>query len=178
MTTKKNKSVQKVVQTCPLVLKLCEVALPTSFTTSESFSKKYVFLVKLSTILDFRHYPKGYIVVGNCYITVFFKCMSTCRHNATKIHLTRSQRSEGVRRSDFDSIYNSVFCFIFWKIFNDYNMIIQDNEQLWLHVKYHYGSLKSICNTFISFSALRKSSKLRFWQHLQLSFIFYFLKDV
>ena len=96
-----------------------------------------------------------------------------CRHN---VRLARSQRSEGVRRSDFDSIYNSVFCFIFWKIFNDYNMIIQDNEQLWLHVKYHYGSLKSICNTFISFSALRKSSKLRFWQHLQLSFIFYFWK--
>ena len=45
--------VQKVVQTCLLVLKLCEVAVPTSFTTSENFIKKYSFLVKLWTIFDF-----------------------------------------------------------------------------------------------------------------------------
>ena len=49
----KSKPVRKVVQTCPLVLKLCEVALPTSFTTSENFIKKYLFLVKLWTIFDF-----------------------------------------------------------------------------------------------------------------------------
>ena len=47
------KLVQKVVQTCPLVLKLCEVAVPTSFTTSENFIKKYWFLVKLSMISHF-----------------------------------------------------------------------------------------------------------------------------
>ena len=49
----KSKLVQKVVYTCPLVLKLCEVAVPTSFTTSENFIKKYSFLVKLWTIFNF-----------------------------------------------------------------------------------------------------------------------------
>ena len=49
----KPKLVRKVVQTCPFVLKLCEVVVLISFTTSENFIEKYWFLVKLSTIFDF-----------------------------------------------------------------------------------------------------------------------------
>ena len=76
------KLIQKVVQTCPLVLKLCEVAVPTSFTTSENFIKKYLFLVKLSMIFDFTpQYPKYatlWMVLGlpkkkHCYMMVWRK---------------------------------------------------------------------------------------------------------
>ena len=48
----KSKTARRVLQTCPLVLKLCEVAVLISFTTSESFAQKYSFLVKLSRIFD------------------------------------------------------------------------------------------------------------------------------
>ena len=47
-----SKTARRVLQTCPLVLKLCEVAVLISFTTSESFVQKYSFLVKLSRIFD------------------------------------------------------------------------------------------------------------------------------
>ena len=49
----KSKTARRVVQTCPLVLKLCEVAVLTSFITSESFVQKYSFFKKLSRIFDF-----------------------------------------------------------------------------------------------------------------------------
>ena len=44
--------IQNALEIYSFMLKLCEVGVPTSFTTSENFMKKYWFLVKLSTIFD------------------------------------------------------------------------------------------------------------------------------